>query len=218
MEPVLFLALETKRNQSIGPIIRCASAFGVETLIVVGSNHFSSHGSHGSLRRMNVLHFFYWADCKRYLSSKYPSISFASLSPSSEPCLTKSMVAVDTAVFSTSALCLLVQPDIRVPLSEDQLSVSDYCLYVRVPSKLLEAHLHWHTKISLAMQAFGLQKGFTTSIHEGFKFSVATTEESRRTVQSFASPSTEGASHHSEDSLNEGDGAADCGLGALFDI
>lgn len=177
--PQLFFALETRRNQSIGPLIRCASAFGVQSLIVVGSKHFSAHGSHGSLRRMNVMHFYYWRDCKAYLQSIFPSIVFAVISQNSNPCGGLESVSTDSVVYTSDFLCLIAQPDVRVPLSEEQCEIADFSMHVRVPNIIYESQLHWSTKISLALQSFGLQKHFSTTSHEGFKFYVTASEESR---------------------------------------
>lgn len=43
----------TKNN--LGTLIRCAAAFAVEEVIVVGSSKWSTHGAHGSNKVNKVL-------------------------------------------------------------------------------------------------------------------------------------------------------------------
>lgn len=70
--PVFVLAIETARRKSIGPVLRCAAAFGVSgtsymsikicclsslalEIYIVGSNHYSTHGAHGAQNHLQVL-------------------------------------------------------------------------------------------------------------------------------------------------------------------
>jgi coenzyme F420-reducing hydrogenase delta subunit len=55
-----YMVIETKCKQNIGTVVRCAVAFGIDTLVVIGSHKFGTHGAHGSQKFIRVMHFFYW--------------------------------------------------------------------------------------------------------------------------------------------------------------
>lgn len=55
-----FLVIEIKPKQNIGTILRCAVAFGIDALVVIGSHKFGTHGAHGAQKFIPVLHFYYW--------------------------------------------------------------------------------------------------------------------------------------------------------------
>ena len=40
----IIIAVEVNRGQNIGTIVRCAVAFGLKAIIVVGSNKYGTHG------------------------------------------------------------------------------------------------------------------------------------------------------------------------------
>lgn len=55
-----FMVLETKPKQNIGTVLRCAVAFGVNTIVIIGSPKFGTHAAHGAQKFIPVLHFYYW--------------------------------------------------------------------------------------------------------------------------------------------------------------
>lgn len=215
--PKLFIAVEARRNQPLGTLIRCATAFGISSLIVVGSKHFSTHGSHGSHRRMGVLHFFYWSDCIAYLRETYPSIQFGGITSSSDPIGNGSIPAISTdrIIYTTDYVCLVTQSDVRLNLTPEQIAFLDFSLYVRVPHKVLEPHLHWMTKLSIVFRTFGEQKGFSTTSHEGQKFSVVGLQEgSTASIKTFSStanlqPTIEDQNLTQDDVNNENENGED---------
>lgn len=54
--PVAYVALfnPSPRN-NLGTLIRCASAFGVEELVIVGVSKWSTHGAHGSQKACAII-------------------------------------------------------------------------------------------------------------------------------------------------------------------
>jgi hypothetical protein len=218
---MLFLAVETRRNQPLGTLIRCASAFGVTALVVIGSKHFSTHGSHGSHRRMNVLHFYYWSDCVEHMRKMYPDIVFGAITPTSDSLGSKNVpaYATDEIVYRSNCVCLVAQSDVRMELTTEQINIVNFSVYVRLPHKVLEPHLHWMTKLSLVFQTFGRQKRFGLTDYTGQKFSVTELQEgSTASIQTFPSTRIVDNPVASGDN-NEGnsiDDDEDCGMGDLF--
>ncbi|GKY95299.1 hypothetical protein MPSEU_000491800 [Mayamaea pseudoterrestris] len=54
----LFLLFQnSRRGSNVGPFLRCASAFGVRTIIVVGNNKVAVEGSHGASKHVRLIPF-----------------------------------------------------------------------------------------------------------------------------------------------------------------
>mmetsp|Transcript_26295 Transcript_26295/g.37048 ORF Transcript_26295/g.37048 Transcript_26295/m.37048 type:complete len:264 (+) Transcript_26295:98-889(+) len=54
----VFLLLENpKKSNNLGPILRCAAAFGIRTVVFVGYEKCSTDGSHGAAKHINVMAF-----------------------------------------------------------------------------------------------------------------------------------------------------------------
>lgn len=49
------VALEISRFQCIGPLIRCAVAFGAKMIIIIGSNKYTTFGCHGSNKHIGIV-------------------------------------------------------------------------------------------------------------------------------------------------------------------
>ena len=65
----LIMAVECHKRRNIGPLIRCATVWGVKTLVVVGSKQFGTHGAHGSNLRLRTLYFDTWSEAFIYLKA-----------------------------------------------------------------------------------------------------------------------------------------------------
>lgn len=58
LPPRIYLLLEnTHKANNLGTVLRCAAAFGVEQVIVVGCNKCSTHGSHGAAKHVSRVSF-----------------------------------------------------------------------------------------------------------------------------------------------------------------
>lgn len=56
--PRLYLLLENPRKcNNLGPILRCAAAFGVSQVVAVGFDTCSTHGSHGAAKHVSMVAF-----------------------------------------------------------------------------------------------------------------------------------------------------------------
>ena len=58
VSPSAYLLLENpKPNNNLGPVLRCAAAFGVKTVLAVGFSKCSVEGSHGASKHVKILAF-----------------------------------------------------------------------------------------------------------------------------------------------------------------
>lgn len=56
--PRLYLLLENpKKSNNLGPILRCAAAFGVSQVVAVGYDKCSTQGSHGAAKHVSMIAF-----------------------------------------------------------------------------------------------------------------------------------------------------------------
>jgi len=71
--PQIFLLLENpSKSNNLGPILRCATAFGVQTIVAVGYEKCAVQGSHGASKHVQIIAFptveqavhFLQADCQ----------------------------------------------------------------------------------------------------------------------------------------------------------
>eukprot|EP00890_Picochlorum_soloecismus_P001974 jgi/Picsp_1/2778/NSC_01005-R1_obp33pep like protein len=70
--PECFLILyNVSKKHNIGTIARCATAFNVTAICLVGSRHFNTFGSHGSDAFVNMKHFGTLEECCETLKEKY---------------------------------------------------------------------------------------------------------------------------------------------------
>ncbi|CAM9692211.1 unnamed protein product [Hapterophycus canaliculatus] len=71
MTPVAYLVLgnpSTKNN--LGTLIRCAAAFAVEEVVVVGATKWSTHGAHGSHKHVRYRCFDDWESAAAFLKNE----------------------------------------------------------------------------------------------------------------------------------------------------
>jgi len=68
--PMYLVVHNQNKKQNIGTLARCATAFGVEEVILVGSNKYSTHGSHGASDHVAFRHFATLEACKEWLRER----------------------------------------------------------------------------------------------------------------------------------------------------
>lgn len=175
------VAVETRRKQGVGTLVRCATAMGAKNLIVVGSPVYSFHGAHGADRHLPVLHFYYWADCMQYLSqigynqicgisTTAPSASTRSdLMNGQEETPPTPYVPLESAVFNKKVCFLVGEESGRGPLSAEQLRFCSSVIWIRLPDQSLEHLLHWDAKITLCLQQFAISHDFDKTSFTGAK-------------------------------------------------
>lgn len=68
--PRIFLLLENpKKSNNLGPILRCAAAFAVTQVVLVGYDKCNTEGSHGASKHVDVVAFPVWEQAVAYLQS-----------------------------------------------------------------------------------------------------------------------------------------------------
>lgn len=56
--PKLYLLLENPRkSNNLGPLLRCAAAFGISTVVAIGYDKCSTEGSHGAAKHIQIIAF-----------------------------------------------------------------------------------------------------------------------------------------------------------------
>lgn len=165
-----YVAVEIRKGQSIGTLIRCATAFGARALIIIGSKSFSTHGSHGSHRRLKIIHYYYWSELMEQMKVRDPSIRIIGISPSAPLTVEHNFQTTDS-ISHTSNCCFIV-PDLKMGFTDEQRAFCDSYVYVKVPNQNREMLLHWNTKVSLALQSFASTKGLIQTAYHGNKYDV----------------------------------------------
>jgi tRNA G18 (ribose-2'-O)-methylase SpoU len=152
---MLILAVETHRHKSIGTYLRCASAFGADTIAVVGSPLFSTHGAHGAQNHVQVVHFYYWKDCVEFCREKGCNI-FA-ISPAVVQASSERIVgsySVDSFVFSSLSACFIVGE--KDGLTREQLDIADCVLHVDVPNATFADNVVYDSKVAICLHHFAV--------------------------------------------------------------
>jgi hypothetical protein len=195
----LFVAVEARRNQSIGTLIRCASAFGATSIIIVGSDKFSTHGSHQSHKKIQLVHSYIWEDCISYLKNIDSTIQFVACSPSkindvpisissysshSQQSRLVSSVSTDDISYSSS-VCFIVA-DSKLGLREEILQFCEAIVWIRLPNQSKEHLLHFDTKLSLIFQSYAMNMHFPSTGYGGTKFDILESNDEFRPI--FVSP------------------------------
>ena len=69
--PRVYLCVENPRKtNNLGPLLRCATAFGVDTLVTVGYAHCNTEGSHGASKHVKIVNFVTHEQAVRYLQEE----------------------------------------------------------------------------------------------------------------------------------------------------
>jgi hypothetical protein len=68
LPPRIFLLIENpKKSNNLGPILRCAAAFAVTQVILVGYDKCNTEGSHGASKHVDIVAFPVWNQAVAYL-------------------------------------------------------------------------------------------------------------------------------------------------------
>jgi hypothetical protein len=68
---VVILAIENPSNLGLGSIIRCAAAFRVDEVFIIGNKSYCTHGAHGAHRYVRQSHFHTWKEFFEAVSEQY---------------------------------------------------------------------------------------------------------------------------------------------------
>ena len=70
LPPRIFLLIENpKKSNNLGPILRCAAAFAVTQVVLVGYDKCNTEGSHGASKHVDRVAFPVWSQALAYLQS-----------------------------------------------------------------------------------------------------------------------------------------------------
>lgn len=161
---MIILAVETHRHKSIGTYLRCASAFGADTVIVVGSPMYSTHGAHGAQNHVDIVHFYYWKDCIEFCRERDCKLYAVSPSILEDNTCKQRSVSVDTFKFDVPNACFIIgQKD---GLTTEQMEISDAILHVEVPLSDYASKIVYDSKLAICLQQFAAT---TCKIPRGFE-------------------------------------------------
>ncbi len=161
-----FVAIETKRKQPLGTLIRCSVAFGASGLYIIGSSDISTHGSHGAARHLQISHFFYWQELIDKIREEYQVVG---ISPTSQVNgISSEMVFPLDRVSLSKKVCFIVGKE-REGLSQEQISLCNAVVYIPCPIQSLENLVHIDAKISLCFQRFATVNNLNKTMFEGSK-------------------------------------------------
>lgn len=157
-----FVCTEVNRKQCIGTILRCATAFGVAEAAVIGTKHYSTHGSHGAHRRTLVRQFYRFSQCVRHFQSLYfdlqvVGVVFRRSCKSVSTLDSTRLLPFENVAFTSPTLMVLA--DAETGLNAEQLSVCSIVVFVPVPDPNLENRLHRDIKLSLVLQKVAVDLG-----------------------------------------------------------
>ena len=189
----VILAVETYRHRSIGSFLRCASAFGSTTIIVVGSPEISTHGAHGAQNYVSIIHFYYWNDCVSYCRQRECMMYAVSPQPicqssceldscnhyipsphrsnnlSASSALTFLSTSVDDFDFRTDSksACFIVGND--GGLSTELFLIADRLFHVEVPLIIPHSQVLYDAKLAICMQKYATEVGLPERRRDGEK-------------------------------------------------
>lgn len=162
---MLILAVESHRHKSIGTYLRCASAFGAQTIAVVGSTQFSTHGAHGAQNHVQVVHFYYWSECFEFCRSQ-GCVVFA-ISPSAVVRNETVSQSADQYQFSTQSACFVVADNDG--LTNEHLDAADVILHVDVPEPSFADKVMYDAKVAICLHQFATAAGMEARKFENEK-------------------------------------------------
>ena len=162
---MLYIAIETQRKDNIGTILRCATAFGAQALIIVGSNKVGTHGAHGAQNRIRIIHFYYWSDAVVFLKAQNCSLHTLLSRPAEHACVD----IADTVL--TNNFALLIRA--RGEATEEMRNIADHCIYVKFPGDDRAAEkVKMEVKLSICLHQYRFSQPAVENTFSGEKFDV----------------------------------------------
>lgn len=162
---MLILAVESHRHKSIGTYLRCASAFGAQTIAVVGSTQFSTHGAHGAQNHVQIVHFYYWSECVEFCRSQGCAV-FA-ISPCAVVQNETISQSIDQYKFRTQSACFIVADNDG--LTREHLDAADEILHVDIPEASFADKVMYDAKVAICLHQFAVAAGMEARKFENEK-------------------------------------------------
>lgn len=159
----------------MGTIARCCTAFGVEQLVLVGSRHYNTFGSHGSDTYVDISHFDTLAEAVNHLR-EVKECKIVGIE------IVEGAVPIETHPFEGNTAFLLGNEGDG--LSEKQMALCDSFVYIPQYGTGT-ASLNVAVACSIVLHHFATCFKFKEREREGFKFKVAD-RQNRQTKRGIA--------------------------------
>ncbi|CAM9225885.1 unnamed protein product [Choristocarpus tenellus] len=202
--PSLYLALSNPSTRNnLGNLIRCAAAFAVEEICVVGANKWSTHGAHGAHKHVRYTTFHDWTSAGAYLRGQKGCDLCGIVSPPPRAPLRPAAMGVDgendvvctaqvpkpvhTRPFHRSTAFIVGHKN---ELEKEVIEICDYMVYV---AQVLDVPMRLDAPISvsIALHHFTAWAQYEERQFSGEKFLVEAKPILRRPP-----PTTQGESSH----------------------
>ncbi|MCO5597633.1 hypothetical protein L7F22_051714 [Adiantum nelumboides] len=151
------------KRHNIGTLARCATAFGVSEMILVGKHKdFNAFGSHGAAAHIQYRHFFTLGDARSHLKKNECDIIGIEITDGAMP--------VQSHPFTRSTAFLLGNEG--TGLSDKEMAICDYFIYIAQYGGGT-ASLNVTVAASIVLHHFAVWAGFSERARIGHKFEVA---------------------------------------------
>lgn len=158
------IAYNVSKKHNIGTILRCATAFNVTSVCLVGSRQFNSFGSHGSDAHVHMLHFESLDVCCQELKSQHGVSEILGIE------IDDSAVAVQSHPFIGHTAFMLGNEG--QGLNEKQMRLCDRFVYIPQHG-VGTASLNVAVATSIVLHHFALWAGYPERSRTGQKYDVA---------------------------------------------
>eukprot|EP00899_Mesostigma_viride_P002317 jgi/Mesvir1/12086/Mv00362-RA.1 len=160
MQSYLVLYNVSKKH-NVGSLARCATAFGVHQILVVGQHKINVFGSHGASNFVEYRHFGQLTECRAYLKERDVDIVGVEIMDNAKP--------VQSHPFTKSTAFVLGNEG--TGLSPKQIEICDWFVYIPQHGPGT-ASLNVSVAASIVFHHFALWAQFPERAREGAKFVV----------------------------------------------
>lgn len=179
----LIVAFEIKANECIGSKIRCCVGLGCTAIVLIGSFKYTTHGSHGSDKHINFIHFYYWHEFVEYCRSRsyivYGIVPTATIltpdaraSASVEKVVSFQSSSKHNVVFITSYLTI-------DNWNEEAVAACTELIHVSIPNACVDLQIQYNAKISIVLHHYTSVTSYQERTVIGEKYTVAATTRGR---------------------------------------
>jgi tRNA C32,U32 (ribose-2'-O)-methylase TrmJ len=159
--PKCFLIVHNiSKKHNIGTLARCAVAFNVAEMCLVGSKHYNTFGSHGSFDYVPLKHFETLAKVREYLKEEHQCVIFGIE-------IIEGALAVQDKPFTGNTAFILGNEG--QGLSKQQMAICDKYVYIPQYGNGT-ASLNVTVAGSIILHNFCLWAGYQESEREGYKY------------------------------------------------